>query len=141
MEETDRGFVMQTWLKNYRETTKAKRIPSRVYFSHYHDLIEKLLERDDTSVSVASDYDDPGRIFGWLATSNLYAPKVSVVHYVYVKSLYRGHGLARRLMTEAGVSRDGLVVYTFVNPRGRNLARKAIGAEFMPVEDFVKESA
>lgn len=137
----DYNFVRQSWLRNYRETGPAKKQPQRSFYRYHHDIVDGLLHRPDTRVWVASLTTDPDRIYGWLCTSEAWQPRIQVVHYVYVKSMYRGNGLARRLFARAGIKRDGLVVYTFRNRWGIRLAAKVPGSEFMPIEDFLKETA
>ena len=95
----DANFVLSSWLKSFfrnRQMWVPLPLAEHEYFHGHHRLLEKLLQR--ASVVVACDQQDPSQILGWLCYEMIREPKeILVVHFVYVKSAYRGFGVGRQL--------------------------------------------
>jgi len=95
---SDAPFIFSTWLRGYRRSSFARPIPSSVYFSIHHQVIERIFARPSVQVHVACDPTDSDQIFGYIVSEG-----TQVIHWVYTKMMYRGRGLARALLFEAGV--------------------------------------
>jgi hypothetical protein len=115
MEETDRNFILATWLKSYRVITPddiinpvISRIPGRVYFAGHEPLIKSLLLRAKTLV--ACDRDDPAFIAGYIT----FEP--GKIHYIYVKGTMRMQGIAKLLFTATGQPPQETVEYSHHTP-------------------------
>lgn len=91
----DINFIFNSWLKSYRNSDFAKKIPNDVYFSEHKEKITAILT--NSTVLVACNPDTPSQIFGYLVMSQ---EPVTVLHYVYVKYPYRKLGIARRMVED-----------------------------------------
>ncbi len=89
----DKSFIYSSWLKGLRFGNKwFEAIDQDTYFQRYHDVIEALLSRPDTSVKVACLVEDPDVILGYSVYTG------QTVHFVFVKRAWRGIGIARSLV-------------------------------------------
>lgn len=82
--------------RSLRETRSADKTISHaggVYWAGHHALIERLLARCDVSVFEARD--------GMLDGFSVREHNAPVLHYLYVKPLARGNGLAKELAGDA----------------------------------------
>lgn len=93
--KSDIPFVTNSWLKSYRDAFAVAGIPNRLYYYYHHKVLEHLLPR--SVVVVACSEDDSDQILGWIAAEML-ENQVLVIHYCYVKSTFRGLGIASMLV-------------------------------------------
>lgn len=109
----DANFLFNSWLKSYRRSWFAQRIPNDVFYAQQHLVIEDILNRPLTRVSVITPAGDPDTICGYAVTEAIdgAASKAAIVHYVYVKETFRKLGLATRLLQAAGVGADAQIVF------------------------------
>ena len=91
MRETDRPFVVSSWLKSYRVAMPD--FPNQSYYKSMARRIERL-EREGASIVVAADNDNTDYIVGWVC----FGPAAGVVHYLYVREIERGRGTAGELI-------------------------------------------
>jgi hypothetical protein len=92
------SMVFSSWLKSYRNSMFVKNIPSTIYFSEQHKLIQKCIKNGKTIVAVSPE--DTEQIIGWInfqVVDGIYC-----LHYAYVKQLYRGCGVLAALLAESG---------------------------------------
>lgn len=88
---TDGGFLFSSWLKSARRgATKAVHPPD--YYEGQKAVITALLE-DGARVQVACGHDED-YILGFAVGETSPEP---ALHFVYVRKIYRGHGIARAL--------------------------------------------
>lgn len=91
LKNSDRDFVTSYWIKNYR--SRAKDIPSSVYFKEHRRLINKALDRCQTFVIV--DPQDEDHLIGFI---NFYkGTTLTVLNYVFIKKSFRQHKLGKEL--------------------------------------------
>ena len=96
--EGDIPVVMSAWLKsNRKHSPLAKHLSNTVYFDEHHKVITRLVSR--CGVIVAEVEGAPDEVAGWICAE---PDKEFVVHYVYVKPLYRKAGLAKWMLEAAG---------------------------------------
>jgi len=95
--EADIGFIFNSWLKSYKQSSFAKYVPNPVYFDHHHKAIELLLKR--SKVLVACNPADNNQIYGYLVHETV--QETSVVHYCYTKEAFRKMGILQLLLSEA----------------------------------------
>jgi GNAT superfamily N-acetyltransferase len=62
-------------------------------------LRERFFSKPNTAVIVAADKSDPWLILGWIAVEKI--PSGLILQYVYVKSAFKGRGLAKELVKRA----------------------------------------
>lgn len=97
MDDSDLSLVYDSWLKSLRHDQKHRPGDHRLvhdmdYFRWQREAIDDILV--ETPVWVACDPEDEGNVMGWACGFG------NVLHYVYVKELFRGHGVARELIAK-----------------------------------------
>ena len=90
---SDFNFIIHSWLKSYQDTPVCRDIPGPVYFAGQGSHIEEILRNPETIGMIICAKDDPDQIMAYAIFDN----KVPVVHYVYVKNVFRKRGLGRML--------------------------------------------
>ena len=106
----DLNFILATWLRSFKSSSPfTKRIKNKIYYQFHHELIRKLLQT--AKVLVAADGVDDSVIYGWLVVDELerndaIVGKWAIVHYTYVKSAFRGLGIAHDLWKAAALHPD-----------------------------------
>lgn len=111
LEPGDVSFVLDSWIKSFRDSPWAGVVPNHRFFDITHEVIEELLQRG-AKVEVAAAKHDPTRILGWVC----YEPVKggTAIHYLYVKDPFRLQGLGRSLLERANESTpNGSKFYTF----------------------------
>jgi hypothetical protein len=89
----DVPFLFATWLRGlYYGAPLYDEIPKDTFMSHYHKVLEKLLL--SASISVACLKDDPDVILGYAVYRG------DILDFVFVKSAWRGIGLAHMLIPD-----------------------------------------
>jgi hypothetical protein len=119
-------FVVKSWLSSFRKSDWAGPIPNNEYERVYTGTINQLLARGAT-VLVACNPDNPNHILGWLCYEFTRDGR-PVVHYVYVKSLWRqavkrygtAVGVATSLFAAAGIDPKARFFYTFRTNRAHH---------------------
>lgn len=87
--EDDLRFVMQTWVRSYKSTS---RINETIYDKEHPELIKRILSDAKTRLVVACSPDVESAIHGWACGD------ARGLHYVYVPMAFRGRGVARELI-------------------------------------------
>lgn len=93
--ETDRAFVLASWLKSYKLSEFAHAIPSRVYYTWHQKIIDQILSVPTNQVTIVCDPDDSSHILGFMVNNT----QTPIIHYIYVKHAFRRRGLAAYLMS------------------------------------------
>ncbi len=81
---------------------------SEVYFAAQHKVIEGLFAR--TNITVACNAQDVSQIFAYMCHE--VQDNVPVIHFCYVKDIYRSMGLGLTLLKNAGVEPGQPLMYT-----------------------------
>ena len=107
--EGDLPFIFSSWYKAHRPHAKHVAIPE--YTEGQNRLMRALAARGEVVVAASADY--PDEILGYTVSEG------DALHFVYVKSVYRGMGIARGLVA------DRFKCYThWMGERGRSFAEK-----------------
>lgn len=107
--DADRRFILDPWLKEWRKSPFAGVVPNNMFSQVFFEAVEQLHKRGMEVVILESV--DPDTQVGFIAFERAAVP---VVHYVYVKPVFRGMGFFPQLLEAAGV--DGAFLYTFRTP-------------------------
>lgn len=90
----DLPFVLSSWMQSHREEGANALMDNDAYFAAVKPRLIEILSR--SPVLVASNPEDPWQVYGWIAA------EPDVLHYVYVKSVYRKFGIGRQLFDAVG---------------------------------------
>lgn len=100
---SDIPFITSTWLRTYRtKSTLAQKIMEGCYFNEHNHLINRALMNGRTIV--VCDIEDDEHVFGYLVGVN--RRTADYLHYIYVKSAFRGKGIGSKLLGEFKKSDD-----------------------------------
>lgn len=98
-EAGDEAFVYSSWLKSYAKALGGTAGPRAAYFASQHERIERLLARPGTQVLVACDPSDAREVWGYVVLE--VRPQGNVVHWAYVKQMFRRFGFGTELLRRA----------------------------------------
>lgn len=118
--ETDVPFLFNSWLRCYRHSHNTRGCENPVFFAQQHKLLEGLCKR--ASITIACNQADIAQIYGYICHEQIEG--VLVVHFVYVKEIYRKFGVAGILAQSAGFDKDAPVFYTHRTYSAEGLERK-----------------
>lgn len=122
-DEADRAFVVDSWLRSFRDAHAAGLIRMSRWKEVMRPEIEALLSRPGcvTKVMGHPERDGATDLIGWAAGE----PTVQVMgkdsklradgpllHMVYVKDIYRGMGHAKKLLEALGIDPTRRFLYT-----------------------------
>lgn len=119
----ERNMFFSDWVRSYREAAAVHGCPSAVYDKEQRALIDRLLARRDVSVICAVNPEDQTQVYGWCCA------EPGIVHYLYVKSIYRQHGLATAMLATATTP---LKFFTHNARRHVDKLAAAFGAHYNP---------
>lgn len=121
---SDLNFILATWLRGLRYGNEFfGAIESDAYFKTYHAVIEAMLGRPDTKVSVACLKDDEEVILGYAVVH-----KGHILDWVHVKTPWRHIGLAKNLVSDMLL----ITTATHLTKTGANILKKYPGVVFNP---------
>lgn len=121
MEAADKNFILNSWLKSYRNSPAVDRMENPSYFHEQSKVINDLL--DNCPVLVASDPKDPSNIFGYLVYQ--FIEGTFVLHYIYVKQVFRNKGVGKYLIAKAGHQvGEAVAIYTHHTKAALKIAYK-----------------
>lgn len=92
--DIDVGMVTSDWLKSFRDGYFNATVPNRVYYSQHHKILENLLEK--STVLVLCNANNPAQALGWMCYE--VDANILIIHYIYVKEIFRRQGLATKLV-------------------------------------------
>lgn len=94
MKTEDRNFVVNSYLKSYRNSPDAQHVVGDFYFTGQTRILEKLLQTAEVVVACNPDKEDD--IYGYAIVEG--SKSRPVVHYVYIKQAFRRQKLAQRIL-------------------------------------------
>lgn len=90
----DKNFILNSWLKSYRNSPFAKQMINPVYFKNHEKLLKTLIS--SCLITIACNPEDEWQVYGYIVFENL-GNDVSVIHYAYVKRTFRKLGIAKQI--------------------------------------------
>ena len=90
----DFNFIANSYLKSYRYGPETKHLINDIYFDVYKEKLNHMMATG--KVTVVCSVEDADQIMGYLISGTAHGK--SVIHYVYVKHLFRRMGVAKRLL-------------------------------------------
>lgn len=110
--DADLGYVYGGWLSSFFGAHASGPLDEDIYRKVYRLQIKRLLAKADVQCIVAYNLDDPSHVVGFICVDGS-LPDIPVVHFISVKLLYRRKGLARALLTVAGIDPTKPFCFTF----------------------------
>jgi hypothetical protein len=107
---SDRAYVLRSWFEGARRTFWAGAV-AQVFFEEHGRAIESALDR--SVCRIAHVVGEPDAILGFAVLE----PERSVLHWVHVRKLFRGTGMARAML--GSLLREPLVYCTHWPEGGR----------------------
>jgi len=107
----DAPFIFNSWLKSYKDSDFARRVPNIIYFAEHHKLIEGLLSH--CSIYVACSEEDSNQILGYIVASSFTG--TPIIHYIYIKHSFRKLGLATQLISSLSLNKSNMIAVTHWN--------------------------
>lgn len=102
-------------------------IRDATYYSEHKHVVLNLILR--SRIMIACSAEDEDQIFGWVCYEK------GLLHYIYVKTTFRNMGIGRRLLDEAGITKEKRVVFTHMTPKADKHLR-GYCEKFNPYETF-----
>ena len=119
--EEDANFILNSWLKSFRNSFFAKSINSTVYFTEHHKVLRKLLKRSTTLI--ACNPEDANQIYGYLVLEKV--DGILCIHFTYTKQVFRKLGVQRQLLALVNHDFDNdSALYSHDTKMARELAAK-----------------
>jgi GNAT superfamily N-acetyltransferase len=87
------GFITNAWLNSLQDSSMFWDVPRPVFFKRCHDTLAEILGR--SAVLVVAAESDPDHIIGFICYEVF--DNALVIHYVYIKQLFRKQGIAKEL--------------------------------------------
>lgn len=112
----DRGAILDSWLKSYRNADSAGLIPTDEWALVMAPVLEDILDRSEALVMRGTT---PGTTYGWLVHEGR-----ELVHYIYVWHAYREKGVATALLNAAGLASK--FFYSCRTPVGEEFVRRRV---------------
>lgn len=97
-EPQDLNFIQSSWGSSYYKGSDFHHSMSPETFHNYHRPIrERILSQPTLAIIICSSKEDPSQIIGWIAVEPLFKRESMIIHYIYVKQLYKDEGIATEL--------------------------------------------
>jgi len=91
----DFPFVYASFLKGlYYGDSWFSQVPKNIFMNNYKIVVKALIENPNTVIKIACLPEDPGVILGYSILSGDYQG----IHWVFVKSAWRGKGIGTSLV-------------------------------------------
>jgi hypothetical protein len=96
-EPGDIDFIYSSWLQSYRDGNEGMSdLPMSQYYGLARHWIDLMLKSRPHQISIACNEEYPEQIFGYLVREK--SPTAHIIHYAYVKQIYRRLGILNALM-------------------------------------------
>lgn len=98
----DLNFIRDSWGKSYYKGGDfSKHLSPEAFHRHHRPIRDGILGRPNLAIIVCASREDNDQLIGWIAVEVLHGTLQLIVHYVYVKQLYKGERIASELFERA----------------------------------------
>jgi len=111
----DMNFILNSWKKSFRGSRGEWK--NRQYFAEANRRIMRIMNRLP-KIRIACDPLDPKHIFGWIVA------EPPVLHYIYVKNVFRRAGVAQTLLATVDLSTAAKIHCTHWTSYAEKTAKK-----------------
>ena len=108
----DHALILSSWLNGaYNHCSAFRDMPKSLFYGLHHVTCKRLLACSDTLLCV--DAEDPHHVLGYLVYVNY--KNFSVIHWVYVKQVFRKFGMGVELLKRANLHKPILTSHETFN--------------------------
>lgn len=93
----DLNFILDSWLKSYRQSDFASFVPNKLYFEYHKLIVQDILKR--SQILMISDPEDSNHVYGYVVFEQFNG--YNILHYLYIKYTYRNLGFAKAALQVA----------------------------------------
>lgn len=108
---TDLPFVLKSWIRSYARSSYAGPYDHEILPKAIKATILKLIARQSVKLVIVSNSDNPDQIWGFVCYQT--NQEYPILHFLYVKELFRGMGLGLGMVALAKENKHGFLRYTF----------------------------
>ena len=126
----DLNLIYSTWLRSYRQQPAARNMSNDTFFYHHKQIIEKILSKPNTVVTIICSHEDPDHIYGYSVVEKYNG--AAIIHYVYVKHSYRKLGLAKDVLTQSIPNLGSTLTFVTHESRNHSKLKDKFNIEFNP---------
>ena len=108
----DKAFIFNSWLKSFRNGFMVKNVDNTIYFLNHHKIVDSCTTKGTTII--CCDAQDSRIIYGYICFEHIEGQ--FVLHYIYIKEVYRKLGLGKMLLEKTGHDFNILGCYTHQTP-------------------------
>lgn len=95
--DSDKNFVLATFLRGlYYGDSWFSLIPKPIFMDNYKKVGEHLVTNPSVTIKIACLKEDPDVIIGY----SILSADFQTIHWVFVKTLWRKHGIGRTLVPQ-----------------------------------------
>lgn len=117
--EKDYPFILQSWVRTYTRSQRWGPLSPRAVAGAVHTSILELLKQPGVTIAIATNPTNPWFIFGYVVFSHDDAGPI--LHWVYVKDLYRDMGIGPDLVAHACGEAPGALRFTYKTPAAKKV--------------------
>ncbi len=117
------GFISSAWLKSYRASQFAYRIPAEAYYREHEKIVEALITNND--VIMLTNPEDTDQYYGFAVFKTI--GNACTLHYIYVKKVFRRLGFASRLLESMDIGPDTTVIHSHYSRDFDAIAQQRLG--------------
>lgn len=101
MQPGDKHFILATFLRGvYYGNSWFTLIPKNIFMANYKKVAEHMVSSPNFIVNIACLKDDPSVIIGY----SILSANGEIIHWVFVKSMWRKNGVAKSLLPTAPIA-------------------------------------
>lgn len=116
--------VVKWWVGSFRKSPWAGTLPNNKFQEYMGESIRQLLSRG-SRCTLAVNPDRPDQVLGFIVAEKT-GKDEPVVHYLFVKDIYRRRGVSKSLLAVADIPLDGSAFYTHRTPYARHYRGKHV---------------
>jgi hypothetical protein len=102
--------VVKWWVNSFKKSKWAGTLPNNKFSEYMGESIRQLISRG-SRVTLAVNSSNPSQVLGFICTEKTSRGE-PVVHFLFVKDIYRGRGLGLYLLKSQNIPLDGTAFYT-----------------------------
>lgn len=119
----DESFIRNSWLTSLHDHSQLSYVQRSVYFREQNKILDYLLST--SSVLIACFPEAPDQIMGYVVYDHII--KTLVLHWVYVKSMFRMQGIALGMIKPLLDPDNTVIVCTHITHAFKHLKDKVPG--------------